>query len=94
MKKFITLIALMGLMMGPLSISQARAADPGAAGLLSLILPGTGEWYNNEWRGSFPWGECVIGSICVLFRWSSVMDATNGNTDEAIRLDFWSAPKK
>jgi hypothetical protein len=73
---------------------QAKASDAGAAGLLSVIMPGAGEWYNNGWQGSFPWGECIVGHICFLVQISSVLDAVNGNADGNLRIDFWSAPAK
>lgn len=92
MKKIVSIMMLCGILFAPLATVQAETRDAGAATLLSLVMPGTGEWYNNEWRGAFPWGECILGSLCFLVRWSSAIDAANGNTDEAIRLDFWSAP--
>jgi hypothetical protein len=30
----------------------------------SKMLPGTGEWYNRNFEGGFPWGECILGYIC------------------------------
>jgi hypothetical protein len=72
---------------------SAKAVDAGGAAIISAVLPGCGEWYNRGWKGGFPWAECVVGHICCLFQLSSVMDAVNGNTDEGLRLDFWSAPQ-
>ncbi len=68
--------------------------EPLVSMLLSAGLPGVGEWYNSDWEGSFPWGECIIGNICCLFQISSVLDAVNGNTDKDMRLDFWTPPVK
>lgn len=73
---------------------QAKAADAGAAGLLSIVLPGAGEWYNRGWQGDFPWGECIVGNICQLPRFASLIDAVNGNNNENMRFDFWSVPTK
>jgi hypothetical protein len=93
MKRVIFMFVIGFFVAGPMMAPKAEAADAGAATVMSLILPGVGEWYNNDWRGSYPWGECIVGSICVLFKYSSVMDAANGNADSGIRLDFWSAPQ-
>ncbi|MBI2441915.1 MAG: hypothetical protein HYV35_11170 [Lentisphaerae bacterium] len=85
--------AVVALLVVVLSAQSVKAAkDPGAAGLLSMALPGVGEWYNNDWKGTFPWGECVIGHLCCLVQLSSVLDAVAAKTDSAMRLDFWSAP--
>lgn len=94
MKKSILMLMVGLLCAGPMSHLKAQESDPGAAAVLSLVLPGVGEWYNKDWQGSYPWGECIVGSICFLFRYSSVMDAANGNADSGVRLDFWSAPQK
>ncbi len=59
---------------------------------LSKYMAGTGEWYNGDFRGKFPWGECIL-SICPCVGISSVFDAVNGNTDDKIRLDFWTPPR-
>ncbi len=86
-------VILAVVILGAVSPTAVRASDAGA-GLLSAVLPGTGEWYNRNWRGSFPWAECVLGYVCCLVQLSSIMDAVNGNTDEGLRIDFWTAPSK
>jgi hypothetical protein len=91
MRKVVLLIAIAGCLLAP-SVGRAAQREAAAAGLLSAVMPGTGEWYNNNWRGQFPWGECVVGSICFCFHLSSVIDAVNGNTDANMRFDFWTAP--
>jgi len=95
MKKTVALFLVVLFLLTGISVPSVRAAqDAGAAAILSAMLPGVGEWYNRGWRGSYPWGECILGYICCLVQISSVMDAANGNTDEGIRIDFWSAPVK
>jgi len=89
MKKIIAVIIIGIVLMT--SLVQA-APDPAAAGLLSAVFPGAGEWYNSNWQGSFPFGECIIGYICPLVQWSSIFDAVGGQNQEAIRIDFWTAP--
>jgi len=73
-----------------LGATPTRAADPGAAGLLSAVMPGAGEWYNRGFRGGFPWGECIVGYVCFLAHWSSIIDAVNGDSGENLRVNFWS----
>ena len=91
MKKLgLIVLALAMVMIGFAPV--ASAADAGAAAILSCIMPGTGEWYNGGFRGGFPWGECILGSICCFVQLSSIMDAACGDTSSDIRLDFWSAP--
>ena len=86
----VVVVMALGIMTGP----AAAAADPAAAGLLSLILPGCGEWYNSEWKGGFPFLECIAGWICPCVQFSSAMDAINGNAEaDALRIDFWTAPR-
>ncbi len=95
MKKWLAVAIIMAALTGGMTTATAASPkDTGAAALLSLVMPGTGEWYNNNWQGSFPWGECIIGHICFCIQFSSAMDAANGNTDTAMRVDFWSAPIK
>ncbi|HIE10664.1 MAG TPA: hypothetical protein EYP62_03555 [Kiritimatiellae bacterium] len=95
MQKIIALFLAVMFLVAGISAPAARAAqDAGAAAILSTMLPGVGEWYNRGWRGTYPWVECIAGYICCLVQISSVMDAANGNTDEGIRIDFWSAPVK
>ena len=38
-------------------------------------MPGTGEWLNRDFEGSFPMVECILGNICCLFMLSSTLDA-------------------
>lgn len=92
MKKFVAILVLMLTLVTPMTVKTAEAREAGA-GVLSLVLPGAGEWYNSGFRGSFPWAECIIGKICCLVGLSSMFDAAAGKGDEKIRLDFWSAPK-
>jgi len=94
MKKWLAVVAIMAALTGSVTTANAAPKDAGAAAILSLVMPGTGEWYNNDWKGSFPWAECIIGHICFCFQLSSALDAANGNTDTNLRLDFWSAPIK
>lgn len=92
MKKWLAVVMIIAALAG--SVTTASAKDAGAAALLSAVMPGTGEWYNNDWKGSFPWGECIVGHICFCVQLSSIMDAANSNTDSGLRIDFWSAPIK
>ena len=87
----LAVVALVACLASPV-LAQAAAKDPAAAGLLSAVVPGAGEWYNNSWNGSFPWGECVVGHICPCFMLSSVFDAVNGDATTNLRFDFWTAP--
>lgn len=86
--RILAVLVLLGLGFG----RTATAADAGAAAILSVVMPGTGEWYNSAWRGSFPWAECVLGHICPCVMLSSVIDAANGNSKESLRIDFWTEP--
>lgn len=93
MKKVVTICLVMGLVLGMSFSAQAAEKDAGAAGLLSAILPGTGEWYNSDFAGAYPWAECITGAICPLIQLSSIFDAAAGKADNgAIRINFWSAP--
>ena len=95
MKKLMLVALAVVFLCSPVLVGSARAEkNAGAAVVLSAIMPGAGEWYNNGWQGSFPWVECVVGHICFCFQLTSVLDAANGNTDTNLRLDFWSAPTK
>ena len=60
--------------------------------VLSLVMPGTGEWLNGEFAGQFPLVECVGGYICCLIQLSSALDAAAGDRSDKIRVDFWSKP--
>lgn len=92
MKKLVALMLVAIVML--MAVGPAMAADAGAAAFLSALIPGAGEWYNNGFQGSFPWGECVVGYICPCFMVSSIFDAANGASDTNMRFDFWSAPSK
>lgn len=99
MKKFLVcaaaLVAVATMTLAPAANGAdqaAKPADPAAAALLSAFMPGVGEWYNRGFVGAFPWAECVVGHVCCLFQISSVIDAVNGNTEDKMRVDFWSAP--
>lgn len=95
MKKKIAIVMALAFLLAPLAVTAVQAEKSnGAAAVLSCVMPGAGEWYNNGWQGQFPWGECIVGYICCLFQWCSIMDAANGNSDTGMRLDFWSAPAK
>ena len=85
---------LLAMVLGAALTGSAMATDQGAAAILSAVMPGAGEWYNNNWKGAFPWGECILGHICPCVQLSSIMDAANGNTDSNVRIDFWSVPVK
>jgi hypothetical protein len=94
MKKVVVIALAVAVLVGiAVPIVQAEKS-PAAAALLSAIMPGTGEWYNSDWSGGYPWGECIVGHICCLVQLSSVFDAVNGSTDSQLRVDFWSAPGK
>jgi hypothetical protein len=72
----------------------AKAADSATATILSVVIPGGGEWYNSGFENKFPWAECIIGYICFCFMLSSAVDAANGDKSTKIRLDFWAKPVK
>jgi len=93
MKKWLVLLMVVAALTGSVT-AAAPSKDAGAAALLSLVMPGTGEWYNSNWQGDFPWATCITGHICFCIRLSSVLDAANGNTDSGMRIDFWSDPVK
>ena len=94
MKKIALLMACL-MLFGALAPSVSAASkDAGAATILSACMPGTGEWYNNDFQGAFPFVECIVGSLCFLVQFSSAFDAANGVTDGGMRFDFWSAPGK
>jgi len=94
MKKWLVGLMIVAALSGSVVAAQPGSKDAGAAAILSAIMPGTGEWYNSNWQGSFPWGECILGHICFCIQLSSIMDAANGNTGSDLRIDFWSAPAK
>lgn len=92
MKIFLLAVIVALLIMAPVASMAASAKDPGAAAVLSICLAGMGEWYNSDFKGDFPWGECIVGYICPCVKISSVIDAAAGKSDTNMRLDFWSNP--
>lgn len=72
--------------------SEAEAADDVAAIMLSMYMPGVGEWYNAGFSGGFPLVECILGEICPCVRIASIIDAAAGKTDDGLRFDFWASP--
>jgi len=96
MKKFVAAVVVCSMVMGVFALAPVQAKDKGGAGpaVLSFFLPGVGEWSNNDFQGSYPFGECCVGGICFPFMISSVIDAAKGATDQDMRFDFWSAPSK
>lgn len=95
MKKLFWSVLVLVLLLGGLpGENKARCAEgkPGAA-VLSMLMPGTGEWLNSDFQRGFPWTECILGYICPLIMCSSALDASAGDTAQGkIRLDFWSKP--
>jgi len=103
-KTKVTLVLLIVVMVATAGLSNAQVRgkqdywnnkthDPQAsmwAARLSCMFPGTGEWYNRDFRGEFPLAECILGSICPLVSLCSFFDAAAGDTSDKIRLDFWS----
>lgn len=83
----------------PAKAAEAAAPAPAAAkggggpAILSFLLPGVGEWMNNDFKGSYPFAECIVGGICFPFMISSIIDAAQGATDTDIRFDFWTGKK-
>lgn len=94
MKKIALLMACLMLFGSLVPAVSAATKDAGAATILSACMPGTGEWYNGDFQGSFPFVECIVGSLCFLVQFSSAFDAANGVADAGMRFDFWSAPGK
>ena len=60
---------------------------------MSMLLPGTGEWYNRDFEGAFPWTECIVGYICCFVMLASVYDAADGVDNDAMRFNFWASPQ-
>ncbi|MFC1856166.1 hypothetical protein ACFL2A_06465 [Thermodesulfobacteriota bacterium] len=90
----IVLLLLVTFVVATPSVVKAGNKNAASAALLSLIMPGAGEWYNDGYKRDFPWSECVIGKVCFFFTLSSVVDAANGDGTDKIRYDFWSTPQK
>lgn len=92
MKKIVAVV-LVSVVLGMAPAPSVKAAtDAGAATVLSLVMPGAGEWYNGNFKSGFPWVECVIGHFCICVTLSSAVDAANGSSSDGMRFDFWSAP--
>ncbi len=92
MKRLVIASALL-LATALVALPRARAGnDDMAAITLSSSLPGMGEWYRSGFTGSFPWIECIVGSICPCVRLASIVDAAAGKTDDRMRFAFWSSP--
>jgi len=96
MKKFLALLMVLAMLLVPIASHADITYEktPLIAFWLSMMLPGTGEWYNSDWQGAYPWGECVLGNICCCIQISSVFDAVSGDTDPGLRLDFWTPPSR
>ena len=94
MKKFVATVVCVVALAGSFN-GTVQAAEKGGAGpaIASFFLPGVGEWMNNDYKGSYPFGECLVGCICFPFMISSVIDAAKGQTDTEMRFDFWSSSK-
>ena len=97
MKKMVAaLLACLMLFSVFAATPAVAAADKGGAkpAVLSFFLPGVGEWSNNDFQGSYPFVECIVGAVCFPFMISSVIDAYTGSTDTDLRFDFWTSPNK
>ena len=95
MKKMVTALLVCLVLFSVFAATPAvAAAEKGGAGpaVLSFFLPGVGEWSNNDFQGSYPFAECLVGWICFPFMISSVVDAATGGADTDIRFDFWTSP--
>lgn len=64
-------LALAGIIVLSLEM-PVQAQSPIAAAILSSVIPGLGESYNNDFKSGFPWGEC-IASYAIGFVSSSVV---------------------
>ena len=97
MKKMVAaLLACLMLFSVFAATPAVAAADKGGAkpAVLSFFLPGVGEWSNNDFQGSYPFKECLVGCVCFPFMISSVIDAATGSTDTDLRFDFWTSANK
>jgi hypothetical protein len=70
---------------------QPKPAKPNAA-VLSVVMPGAGEWLNRDFEGPFPMLECITGYLCFPILFSSVLDAAAGDQSAGVRLNFWTQP--
>jgi len=100
MRRFLTIAVVMmvviSLAFGPAvaATKTKKPKDAGAAAVLSAMMGGVGEWYNSDFEGGFPWGECIVGYICCFVRLASAIDAADGVKDPGMRLAFWSNPRE
>ena len=97
MKKMVTALLVCLVLFSVFAATPVVAGEgKGGAGpaILSLFLPGVGEWSNNDFQGSYPFVECIVGAVCFPFMISSVIDAYTGSTDTDLRFDFWTSPNK
>ncbi|NQT86868.1 hypothetical protein HQ560_08900 [bacterium] len=93
MNKAIVMTLIAALILVGVPTEQVQAAEPKRGSVvLSAIMPGTGEWLNRDFEGSFPAVECILGYVCCFFTFSSALDAAAGDSSEKIRFDFWSKP--
>ena len=94
------MVFLAALLAGTIGIAESYAArnyqkSDLTAFFLSAMMPGVGEWYNNDFQGNFPIAECITGTICPCIQLSSIIDAVAGDTSvDNIRIDFWSSPHR
>ena len=97
MKKMVAALLVCVVLFSVFAASPAvAAAEKGGAGpaVLSFFLPGVGEWSNNDFQGSSPFVEGLVGWVCFPFMISSLLDAAQGATDTDLRFDFWTSPNK
>lgn len=98
MKKFLVgamaVLMLAGSLAMPVEAAQNYQKSDTTALLLSVLMPGTGEWYNRDFEGNFPLTECVVGKLCFCFGISSVVDATAGDGSDTLRMEFWSGANR
>jgi hypothetical protein len=73
-------------------IPGGQAGGRSTAAILSVVMPGTGEWMNRDFDGPFPVIECCAGYLCPFFWWASVLDAAVGDRSDRVRFDFWTKP--
>ncbi|NQT51315.1 hypothetical protein HQ576_04660 [bacterium] len=68
-----------------------KQAKSGAV-VLSVVMPGTGEWLNRDFEGPFPMLECIVGALCFPIMCASALDAAAGDESSSVRANFWSKP--
>ena len=82
-----------GLWPKPGQVGGAVVGPKRGATVLSLVMPGTGEWLNRDFEGPFPMLECIVGALCFPIMCASALDAAAGDESSAVRANFWSKPK-